>query len=237
MSEFVDELRNKIIERQKELAGKDETLKKIGVPSTYPELYDWAKFHGEHLGTAITEATADLDGVYFGTAVELLDPIMKDIHAGISRNANHVQKLKNDKAGMRIKSQVPEYNRFKARDIAEELVKARSFATASDKMVKYAVGVVDTVIQDNMKFANTLGYDITVTRTYDGVGQHTNHKNGGTKCDWCIEKAGTKTFRNYIDCMNDDIWMRHDNCGCQIDYINKETGTFTQNVRNFRRRS
>lgn len=237
MSEFTDELKNKIIVRQKELANKDEALKKLGAPSTYPELYDWARMNGEHLGTAITEATADLDGVYFGTAAELLEPLTRDMHRAISNNVSHIQQLKNDKSGMRIKAQVPEYNRFKAMDMAEDIVKARSFANASDHIVKYMVGVVDTAIQSNMSFSNSLGYDITVTRTYDGVGQHTNHKDGGEACMWCKSKEGTKNFANMVDCMNDDIWMRHDNCACQIDYENKETGTFTQNVRNYRRRS
>lgn len=75
-----------------------------------------------------------------------------------------------------------------------------------------ALAVVDNTMRENVAFQTDAGLKCTVTRTADA-----------NACAWCQGLDGTFVYPD----VPDDLWHRHENCRCIIEYENEKTGTHT----------
>ncbi|MGI6107984.1 MAG: hypothetical protein ACOX8B_08655 [Lachnospiraceae bacterium] len=75
----------------------------------------------------------------------------------------------------------------------------------SGRIENVARNVIDQNNEENAKAADGAGLETKIVRTMHGE-----------TCKWCAEKAGTY---EYDPKMNRDVFRRHDNCDCSVDYI------------------
>lgn len=72
---------------------------------------------------------------------------------------------------------------------------------------------IDTIQQANAKFQSKVGYEVTVSRTYDGRGLSDKRS-----CKWCLERVGHNV--PYKQAVSRGMFQRHEGCHCVIEYNN-----------------
>lgn len=72
---------------------------------------------------------------------------------------------------------------------------------------------IDTIQQANAKFQSKAGYEVTVSRTYDGRGLSDKRS-----CKWCLERVGHNV--PYKQAVSRGMFQRHEGCHCVIAYNN-----------------
>jgi len=202
--------------------------------SDYTEAFELAKRAGHDLEDAIIENWATLmqdSEVFASTAKQLLKGVVPDMNEDILKACEQIQDNKNAAAGMRIKPQTAVADPYDLNRIAEGL-DGKKMSALDGELATYACKTVDSTERANMDFAMSSGYEIKVKRTYDGVGLRRKTKYA-ERCSYCLERAGSRTFKNSQAVNSSGIFARHEGCGCTIDYENQRTGTKSNDVQNF----
>ena len=202
--------------------------------SDYTEAYEFAKRAGHDLEDAIIENWAALmqdSEVFASTAKQLLKGVVPDMNEDILKACEQIQDNKNAAAGMRIKPQTAVADPYDLNRIAEGL-DGKKMSALDGELATHACKTVDSTERANMDFAMGTGYEIKVKRTYDGVGLRRKTKHA-ERCSYCLERAGSRTFKNSQAVNSSGIFARHEGCGCTIDYENQKTGTKSNDVQNF----
>lgn len=239
MSEFSTELLNEVQTKYRGAVKKDKTIaklvEKIASSKSYKDCYKYAVKLGEHLSDSLFDvfsilAIEGVSDVYYGTAMQVLEPTMTEVYSDVAEKCAIVQTNLNLADGIRVKAQVPRLDEFNIRDLARNLADSETLDSIQQNMNHFAQKVVDDSIQENAEFSNNLGYEITVTRTYDDVGLHGD----GELCDFCASREGTKTFASWSDAQGDEIFQRHAGCECTIEY--SRSGGTKNLIKNFKRK-
>ena len=84
-----------------------------------------------------------------------------------------------------------------SKDPAEEIL--------SGPVENFSRNIVDNNNEENARSADNKGLEAKIIRTTDG-----------NCCPWCTEMAGEY---EYSKTMDTDVFRRHDNCGCDVEYI------------------
>lgn len=203
--------------------------------SDYTEAYEFAKRAGHDLEESIIENWAALmqdSEVFASTAKQLFKGVVPDMNEDILKACKQIQDNKNAAAGMRIKPQTAVANPYDLNTIAKEL-DGKKMSALDGELATHACKTVDSTERANMDFAMGTGYEIKVKRTYDGVGLRRKTKHA-ERCSYCLERAGSRTFKNSQAVNSSGIFARHEGCGCTIDYENTSTGTKTKGVQNYK---
>ena len=203
--------------------------------SDYTEAYELAKRAGHDLEDAIIENWAALmqdSEVFASTAKQLLNGVVPDMNEDILKACEQIQDNKNAAAGMRIKPQTAVADPYDLNRIAEGL-DGKKMSALDGELATHACKTVDSTERANMDFVMSSGYEIKVKRTYDGVGLRRKTKHA-ERCSYCLERAGSRTFKNSQAVNSSGIFARHEGCGCTIDYENTSTGTKTKGVQNYK---
>lgn len=137
----------------------------------------------------------------------------------------NVQKNMNKDAGLGIKYQEPDFNMDRALGIVDELKKHENFSDIEksfyDQLVNFSQNIVDDSIRDNAATMWRSGIRTMVIRQAEF-----------NACPWCHEQAGTYDYNEVRDTGN-DVWRRHENCRCTIDYITeRNSGLYSERVNN-----
>lgn len=202
--------------------------------SDYTEAFELAKRAGHDLEDAIIENWAALmqdSEVFASTAKQLLKGVVSDMNEDILKACEQIQDNKNAAAGMRIKPQTAVADPYDLNRIAERL-DGKKISALDGELATHACKTVDSTERANMDFAMSSGYEIKVKRTYDGVGLRRKTKYA-ERCSYCLERAGSRSFKNTREVNSSGIFARHEGCGCTIDYENQRTGTKSKDVQNF----
>ncbi len=202
--------------------------------SDYTEAYEFAKRAGHDLEDAIIEnweALMQDSEVFASTDKQLLKGVVPDMNEDILKACEQIQDNKNAAAGMRIKPQTAVADPYDLNRIAEGL-DGKKMSALDGELATHACKTVDSTERANMDFAMGTGYEIKVKRTYDGVGLRRKTKHA-ERCSYCLERAGSRTFKNSQAVNSSGIFARHEGCGCTIDYENQRTGTKSKDVQNY----
>lgn len=239
MSEFTEDLIDQVKTKYRNLIKADKSIgaliEKIEKSSDYALAYKYAVKLGDKMGISLSEVFQGLQteegtlDVYYGTAMEVLEPTLAELHAEVSKKCQVIQANKNAKDGMRIKAQAPKLDEFNIREIARLITAAETVKAIQENINHFSQKTVDASIEGNAEFANSLGYKIVVTRTYDDVGNH----DGNDVCNFCKEREGTKEFDSWADSKGDEIFQRHAGCECTIEY--SVGGSLKNKIRNYKR--
>ena len=121
----------------------------------------------------------------------------------------------------------PKFDGNRAYGLVEELKNNPEFVNIEmlfyDQLTNFSQSVVDQSIRDNAELQWKSGIKATVVRTPDAEA-----------CPWCMNLAGTYDYEDVRNTGN-DVWRRHDNCRCTIEYYNGRGGRDT--VFNYRGQS
>ena len=128
----------------------------------------------------------------------------------IDKVASAIQTEINENAGLGINPIVPEINQDQIDGIITGICNAESYDAGKDvlfdQVENFMEGHVDDFVRENADFQYQAGLDPKVIRTA-----------AGKCCKWCSNLAGTYKYED-VSGRGDDVWRRHRNCHCVIEY-------------------
>lgn len=188
--------------------------------ATYADVYEYAYEVGCMLSDALTKhVTNELlpnGTMYYNIAQRLLQKTLGTNYKLVSELAVGVQKVLNRKAGLTLAALKPDIDQDKVDGLIERLSKGDF---ENDKFVmgspiaNFTQSVVDDTIAKNVEFHASAGLHPKIVRRYAGNG-----------CKWCANLAGTYDYP-----VKQEIYRRHDNCRCIVEYF-PEDGRGVQNA-------
>lgn len=188
--------------------------------ATYADAYEYAYEVGCMLSDALTKhVTNELlpnGTMYYNIAQRLLQKTLGTNYKLVSELAVGVQKVLNRKAGLTLAALKPDIDQDKVDGLIERLSKGDF---ENDKFVmgspiaNFTQSVVDDTIAKNVEFHSSAGLHPKIVRRYAGNG-----------CKWCANLAGTYDYP-----VKQEIYRRHDNCRCIVEYF-PEDGKGVQNA-------
>jgi hypothetical protein len=216
MADIVPELLELISQKFDERTVESQKLKTavehlMANEATYVDANNFAIEVGNILSD-IFEETIDAsvlpDGrMYYNIADRILNPTMAKNHELITGYAMDVQKNLNKKAGLHLKPQIPELNQSRIDGIVNRISSEADFDVIKwilgDPIVTFSQSVVDDSIKANADFQSRAGLQPIITR-----------KLKGKACKWCRALAGAYDYSE----LPKEIYQRHDNCRCTIEY-------------------
>lgn len=146
-------------------------------------------------------------------------------HSIVAYACDYVQTALNKEARLGIKVQQPKFDGARAYGLVEELRENPEFTNIEksfwDQLVNFSQNVVDESIRDNAQVIASAGVKSMIIRQAEFGA-----------CPWCEEVAGAYNYDEVSDKGN-DVWRRHENCRCTIDFITeRNTGFYSERVNN-----
>lgn len=188
--------------------------------ATYADAYEYAYEVGCMLSDALTKHVINEllpnGTMYYNIAQRLLQKTLGTNYKLVSELAVGVQKVLNRKAGLTLAALKPDIDQNKVDGLIERLSKGDF---ENDKFVmgspiaNFTQSVVDDTIAKNVEFHASVGLQPKIVRRYAGNG-----------CKWCANLAGTYNYP-----VKQEIYRRHDNCRCIVEYF-PEDGRGVQNA-------
>ncbi|WP_303819103.1 hypothetical protein [Ruminococcus flavefaciens] len=141
---------------------------------------------------------------------EVCEELLRGNYEEINNICAQVQTALDEAAGIHIKPQRAAFPADRVDQIAHSLLDP----TVKDSVIKrrantgvanVSQGFHDSYIKVNASFRNDAGLKV-----------HINRETDGKCCEWCTKIAG----RYFYGTEPDDIYRRHDNCGCTVTYEN-----------------
>ena len=131
----------------------------------------------------------------------------------------------NKEAGLGIKYQEPKFNWDRVNGLIDEIQNHENFSDIEksfyDQLVNFSENIVDDSIRDNAGKLFRSGVRTLVIRQAEFKA-----------CQWCRDVAGSYDYAEVRNGGN-DVWRRHENCRCTIDYITeKQSGFYSERVKN-----
>ena len=187
-----------------------EIQKKIKEGSgSYADALSLASRSGRAAGKAIGNALIEnaIDGAADpDLTAQLVPTVLRENYKTVTSATEQVQTSLNEKAGIHLKAQVPEFNQDRSDGLVKEILgKAdiQAFAPTLTQQVENAsMGIVDDSVRQNADFHYRSGLSPKIVRTSEWK-----------CCEWCSRLAGTYDY----PCKN-EVYRRHDNCRCVVEY-------------------
>ena len=149
-------------------------------------------------------------------------------HSMVATACEQIQEKMNKDAGLGIKPKSPKFDYDRVQGMIKELEDhADNFSDIEksfwDQLCNFSQSVVDQSIRDNMQLMARAGIRTQVIRQAEFKA-----------CEWCRDVAGTYDYADVKETGN-DVWRRHENCRCTIDYVTDRNSSFyTERVNNYK---
>lgn len=182
---------------------------------------------GKDLGKTLVK-NAPYEDISEWDLIDLLPKSLGLDHQMVADACREVQENMNKKAGLGIKFQEPKFDMDRVTGLIKELEDHPVFTDIEksfmDQLVNFSENVVDESIRDNAAIMAKSGIRTMVIRQAEFKA-----------CEWCQEVAGSYDYNDVKDKGN-DVWRRHENCHCTIDYITEKTsGFYSERVYNYKK--
>ncbi len=146
-------------------------------------------------------------------------------HSIVVNACQTVQDTMNADASLGIEFIEPQFDADRAYGMVTELRNNPEFVniadTFYDQLANFSQNVVDDSIRSNASVMNRAGVESKVVRVAEF-----------RACPWCRAVAGTYDYDDVSEKGN-DVWRRHENCRCTIDYITERNGArYVERVNN-----
>lgn len=183
---------------------------------------------GENLGKVLKKR-APLTNIDEWDLDDLLPKSLGLDHSMVATACKQIQESMNKKAGLGIKAKEPKFDWDRVNGLISELRDhpdtfgdiEKSFW---DQLVNFSQNIVDESIRDNAQLMARAGIRTLVIREPDFKA-----------CEWCRDVAGTYDYAEVKDTGN-DVWRRHENCRCRIDFVTERNGGFyNEQVENYKK--
>ena len=195
--------------------------------ATYAIASEYAAHVGDALATVLRQ-NAPLTDISEWDIEDLIPKSLGLDHEMVTGACQRVQEALNADAGVGIRFQAPVFDKDRCYGIVAELRDNPEFIniqdTFYDQLVNFSQNVVDESIRDNARVISGAGIRSTVIRTAEFKA-----------CPWCRAVAGRYNYEDVKQTGN-DVWRRHENCRCTIDFVTEENGRrYVDRVNNQRR--
>lgn len=159
------------------------------------------------LNKHITVDTLPDGQLYFNIFDRILNDTLKNNHKIISDYATSVEKILNKKSNLNVSVKAPKVNQDRIDGLVNKILEYETFDEAKwllgDSIVNFSQSVADDVIKANVDFHAKIGLSPKIRRSVIG-----------NCCEWCSKKAGTYNYP-----VPQDIYFRHRNCDCLVEYF------------------
>lgn len=200
-----DELKAKIAKRLAADPRLRRLRKRIAEgKATALDSFDYSRICSEIMSAELEEAVLELDDRE-GVCTELLHDRYDDTNAA----AAEIQEQLDRKNGLHLRPRKPAFPAERVQKIAHSLVEP---GVPDEKIVRRAGSTAtvsmsfhDDFVREQADFRSRAGLKCWITRVTDGK-----------CCPWCSKYAGRYEYGEEPD----DIYRRHDNCGCSVTFEN-----------------
>lgn len=183
--------------------------------ATYTDAYKYAEAVGTARANAFqSEISSEVlpDGkMYYNIAERVMTDSLGTDHEMIADFAEQVQKAINDNAGIRLKAQRADLDEDRIDGFVQRLASEDNVDNAkwllNEPVKTHARSVVDDTVKKNAKFQHKAGIKAKVVRY-----------GGSDCCKWCDGLTGEYIYPS----VPREVFMRHDNCRCSLDYNGKK---------------
>lgn len=183
--------------------------------ATYTDAYKYAEAVGAARANAFqSEISSEVlpDGkMYYNIAERVMTDSLGTDHEMIADFAEQVQKAINDNAGIRLKAQRADLDEDRIDGFVQRLASEDNVDNAkwllNEPVKTHARSVVDDTVKKNAKFQHKAGIKAKVVRY-----------GGSDCCKWCDGLTGEYIYPS----VPREVFMRHDNCRCSLDYNGKK---------------
>lgn len=183
--------------------------------ATYRDVDQYAEAVGGALQDAFaaTVTSEVLPGgkMHYNIADGLIQPTLETNHEMVAAVATTVQEQLNQSAGIGLKAVSPQLDQeyidnLKGVATSGEIYDdvARKVSTA---LKTYTQKVADDSVRSNFEFQSKAGLSPKIQRI-----------STGKCCDWCDSLVGTYDYAD-VRKTGDDVYRRHSNCNCIVEYI------------------
>lgn len=220
MKDIAPELLEAIQNEFKESLAKNTTITRIkklmdAGTASYVDGNEYAAEVGKVLASAfknnLSSAVLPEGRMYFNIADRILGPTLGNNHDLISKAAVEIQTSLNSAAGIGIKAVKVPLNKDRIKGLVDRISSEDDFdkiAWTLDKpVINYSQVIMDEAIKANAELHYKVGLSPKIVRT----------PSGGA-CEWCRDVSGTYAYPD----VPDDVYRRHDNCYCSVDYVTAE---------------
>lgn len=183
-------------------------LKKIKAgTATFKDTAYYSEIYSNITGSVFGANVLDLEGI---EREEVCMELLRGNYEEINTICAQVQTALDQAAGIHIRPQKAAFPTDRVDQIAHSLLDP----TVKDGVIKrrantgvanVSQGFHDSYIKVNASFRNDSGLKVYINRETDGK-----------CCEWCTKIAGRYSYGTEPD----DIYRRHDNCGCTVTYEN-----------------
>ena len=146
--------------------------------------------------------------MYYNIANRIIPPTLQQNYGIVNEVMRQVIEHQNQEAGIGIKYQEPEFDEFKAHELAwvasqeEDYSKIRNTVeTGLDTNTRM---VADECVRKNAEFQYDSGLSPKIVRESDGK-----------CCEWCANMAGTYEYKSAPK----EVYGRHAHCGCTVEFV------------------
>ena len=147
--------------------------------------------------------------LYYNIAHSILEPLLRDTYEDVNAVCAEVQRKLDGKAGIHLAPQKADFPAERVRAAAGSASVKDTAAHGIEVLERTSENITAAFSDDYMKanadFRNRAGLDTYIERRDDGK-----------CCEWCSKIAGRYS---YPDKAPRDIFRRHDNCGCTVEYV------------------
>lgn len=196
--------------------------------ATYKEANEYAIELGEILAETYKEniKSDELPNgrMYYNIGDKTITPTMKNNYELISEYSKDVQTLINKKAGLGLNGIKAPLNKDRIHGIVQRLADEEDYEKTKwildENMVNFSQSIVDDTVRKNAESHFKLGLEPKIYR-----------ESSGKCCKWCSKLDGTY---NYFEVKNagNDVFRRHRNCRCTVEYVPGGGKYKSQNVYN-----
>ena len=217
---FLESLRND--KRATALINKIEAGK-----GNYEMASEYAARVGDNLAKVLRKR-APLESIAEWDIDDLIPKSLGLDHSIVTYACENVQTAMNKDAGLGIRYQQPKFDSARAWGLVDELRDNPEFTNIEksfyDQLANFSQNIVDEAIRDNAGVMARAGIRTMVIRTAEAGA-----------CPWCDDVAGVYDY-DEVRYPGDDVWRRHENCRCTINYITDRNGAFySEVVNNFKK--
>ena len=183
---------------------------------TYNTASEYAIRVGECLAKMLRQ-NAPFESVAEWDLENLIPQALGMNHGNVVQACEQVQLALNADAGLGINYVPPTFDGNRAYGLVAELRNNPEFVnierTFYDQIVNFSQNVVDGSIRVNANVLSNAGVQSKVIRRPEAGA-----------CAWCRAVAGTYDYAD-VRRTGDDVWKRHENCRCTIDFITERNGS------------
>lgn len=175
--------------------------------------YEMASEYAARVGDCLAKVLrrhAPVESITEWDLDNLIPPALGLDHSIVTYACEQVQTRMNANANLGIRFQAPEFDSNRAYGLVAELRDNPEFtnieASFYDQLANFSQNVVDDAIRDNAGLMSRAGVrSLIIRRAEYGA------------CPWCEEVAGTYDYDEVR--RGGDVWRRHENCRCTIDFV------------------